>query len=113
MGAKATGTGCEGNWPTSFSVNSLHFVPMPSILLHGPALVTSAGQSKVDVLIRDGKIEKLAFHDDPDYALPSIPDVKIDTVMECEGLLLFPGLIDCHVHFREPGLTHKATMQKE
>ncbi len=25
----------------------------------------------------------------------------------------FPGLIDCHVHFREPGLEHKATMQTE
>ena len=29
------------------------------------------------------------------------------------ALLEFPGLIDCHVHFREPGLTHKATMAGE
>ncbi len=27
--------------------------------------------------------------------------------------ITFPGLIDCHVHFREPGLTHKATMKSE
>ena len=29
------------------------------------------------------------------------------------GTLLFPGLIDCHVHFREPGYEHKATMATE
>ena len=27
--------------------------------------------------------------------------------------IIFPGLIDCHVHFREPGLTHKADMASE
>jgi dihydroorotase len=30
-----------------------------------------------------------------------------------DGTLSFPGLIDCHVHFREPGLEHKATMKTE
>lgn len=65
------------------------------------------------MLVVDGVIEKLAFHDLPDYALPSVPDGEIDEVFDVSGLLLFPGLIDCHVHFREPGLTHKATMQSE
>ncbi len=34
-------------------------------------------------------------------------------VVEAEGALLLPGVIDDHVHMREPGLTHKATMESE
>jgi len=34
-------------------------------------------------------------------------------VIDAEGKLLFPGLIDDQVHFREPGLTHKATIETE
>lgn len=34
-------------------------------------------------------------------------------VIEAEGCLLLPGVIDDHVHFREPGLTRKATMHTE
>ncbi|MDE6098392.1 MAG: amidohydrolase family protein [Muribaculaceae bacterium] len=34
-------------------------------------------------------------------------------VVDAGGATLMPGAIDCHVHFREPGLTHKATMASE
>lgn len=34
-------------------------------------------------------------------------------VIDFEGDLLMPGMIDTHVHFREPGLTHKATIASE
>ena len=34
-------------------------------------------------------------------------------VVDASGATLMPGVIDCHVHFREPGLTHKATMASE
>jgi dihydroorotase len=34
-------------------------------------------------------------------------------VIEATGLLLLPGVIDCHVHFREPGVTHKADISTE
>lgn len=34
-------------------------------------------------------------------------------VVDASGATLMPGAIDCHVHFREPGLTHKATMASE
>jgi dihydroorotase len=34
-------------------------------------------------------------------------------IVDATGLLLFPGIIDCHVHFREPGLTHKADISTE
>ena len=34
-------------------------------------------------------------------------------VIDATGLLLLPGIIDCHVHFREPGVTHKADLSTE
>ncbi|MDB4978899.1 MAG: dihydroorotase [Candidatus Peribacteria bacterium] len=86
---------------------------MSSLLIKDATLVTSANTEKVDVLIRDGLIDQLAFHDSPSYALPSVSDDPVHEVVEAEGMLLFPGLIDNHVHFREPGLTHKATMKSE
>ena len=36
-----------------------------------------------------------------------------DNVIDATGLYLFPGVIDDHVHFREPGLTHKADIATE
>ncbi len=36
-----------------------------------------------------------------------------DNVIDATGLYLFPGVIDDHVHFREPGLTHKADIASE
>ena len=34
-------------------------------------------------------------------------------VVDATGLLLLPGVIDCHVHFREPGVTHKGDLSTE
>nr|WP_253308866.1 dihydroorotase [Rickettsia endosymbiont of Ceutorhynchus assimilis] len=34
----------------------------------------------------------------------------VDETIDCEGLVLMPGLIDIHVHFREPGQEHKETI---
>ncbi len=39
--------------------------------------------------------------------------VSADNAIDAKGMLLLPGAIDCHVHFREPGLTHKATIATE
>ena len=57
-----------------------------------------------DILIDQSRIQKLA---------PSI-DVQGD-VEEIDGsdLMVFPGIIDDQVHFREPGLTHKANIYTE
>ncbi len=40
-------------------------------------------------------------------------DTTADKVINAEGLYLFPGCIDDQVHFREPGLTHKANIYSE
>lgn len=38
---------------------------------------------------------------------------KVDALIDGEGAFVLPGLIDAHVHFREPGLTHKADISSE
>lgn len=76
---------------------------MNKTLLRGGQLVTADGLKKTNVLIDvKGAIE----------AIGETHDHK-DEEIDCTGKLLFPLLIDCHVHFREPGLEHKATMQTE
>ena len=56
-----------------------------------------------DVLIRNERIEKIGSH------LTS----KNATIIDAKGKFLLPGAIDDQVHFREPGLTHKATIHSE
>lgn len=40
-------------------------------------------------------------------------NLQTDEKLSADGSMLLPGLIDTHVHFREPGLTHKATIASE
>ncbi len=57
-----------------------------------------------DVLIKDTRIEKIA---------PNISIKYTAKEINATGLFLFPGVIDDQVHFREPGLIHKATIYTE
>ena len=41
------------------------------------------------------------------------PTVPCEETIDAKGCYLLPGVIDDHVHFRDPGLTHKADMQTE
>jgi dihydroorotase len=67
--------------------------------------VVNEGETKVlDVLIDQQRIAKIA---------PSIAAVGNITVIDGTGKHLLPGVIDDQVHFREPGLTHKATIYTE
>ena len=55
-----------------------------------------------DVLLADGRVAKLA---------PSVDDAPEEArVLDAEGLVVAPGLIDVHVHLREPGGEHKETI---
>jgi dihydroorotase len=77
---------------------------MTKILLKGATLVNEGKEFVSDVLIENKRIAKIA------------KTISVDgKVLEinCEGLHLLPGCIDDQVHFREPGLTHKATIQSE
>lgn len=44
---------------------------------------------------------------------PQTPDNEAYDVIDAEGCYILPGIIDTHVHFREPGLTHKADIESE
>lgn len=57
-----------------------------------------------DVLLKNGRIERVG---------PSFSVTENVTEINGEGLVLLPGVIDDQVHFREPGLTHKATIYTE
>ena len=68
------------------------------------AVIVNDGQERVgDVLIRDGIIQRIS----------NTLDIDDDDVIDAHDCYLLPGIIDDHVHFREPGLTDKADMHTE
>ena len=74
------------------------------ILIQNAEIVNEGLKSKKDLLIEGRYIAKIADH------IAAEVDMK---VINASGLLLIPGMIDDQVHFREPGLTHKATIKTE
>jgi len=56
---------------------------------------------KFDLLIDDGKIRKVEEN----------MEEKADEVIDAEGCYVMPGLIDMHVHLRDPGLTYKESVE--
>ena len=77
---------------------------MANYLIKQATLVNEGKQFISDVLILNGRIEKIAN---------SITNTANVEEINAEGLFLIPGCIDDQVHFREPGLTHKATIFSE
>lgn len=78
---------------------------MRKILIKDATIVNEGKIYVSDILVRNKRIEKIALN-----ITPQIGNVK---VINAEGLYLLPGFIDDQVHFREPGLTHKATIYSE
>lgn len=77
---------------------------MASVLIKGATVVNEGKQEVTDVLVKNGRIEKIGTGIQPDADCREI---------NAEGLYLLPGVIDDQVHFREPGLTHKANIASE
>ena len=73
-------------------------------IIKDTAIVNEGKIVQGDVIIKNGKIEKITGIADIKYAVQEI---------DGSGNYLLPGAIDEHVHFREPGLTHKATIYTE
>ena len=68
------------------------------------ATVINEGQvQQASVLIDNEVIEGIY--------VSNIPDA--DTIVDAKGCWLMPGVIDDHVHLRDPGLTHKADMKQK
>ena len=75
-----------------------------TIILTGGTIVNENKRFVADILIKNGRIEAIAS---------SISvDEKVE-VIDVSGKLILPGCIDDQVHFREPGLTHKANLFTE
>ena len=78
---------------------------MQKYLIKNIQVVNEGTINTADVLITNGRIETV---------LPKITRIKMDVIeIDGEGKYLLPGCIDDQVHFREPGLTHKATIYTE
>ncbi|MBO0613711.1 MAG: hypothetical protein RL122_2278 [Pseudomonadota bacterium] len=76
---------------------------MSSLLIVNANLVNEGQITAADVLIRNGRIETIGR----DLSAPGVE------VLDAAGRHLLPGMIDDQVHFREPGMTHKADMVTE
>ena len=77
---------------------------MKKILIKGALVVNEGKTQSLDVRIENGKITSLK---------PALSPQKDETLVDASGKYLLPGLIDDQVHFREPGLTHKACIRTE
>ena len=77
---------------------------MRTYILKDACIVNEGKQVHTDLLIKNGRIEKMA---------DSISLKENCSEIIATGQHLLPGVIDDQVHFREPGLTHKATIYTE
>jgi dihydroorotase len=81
---------------------------MPKLLLN--AQIVNEGTSfKGHLFIQNQVIEKILSMSD-DYSALMSEDVE---TIDLSGYYILPGMIDVHVHFREPGLTHKGSISSE
>ena len=76
---------------------------MKTRLVTNGLIVNEGSVEAADILIRGDRIERIGFGPTPDGS----------DVIDVAGCHVFPGLIDDQVHFREPGLTHKADIRSE
>lgn len=74
-----------------------------TILIKNATIVNEDALTQGDVLTAHGRIQKIGH----------LTAAKADLVIDGTGKYLFPGVIDAQVHFRDPGLTHKADLNSE
>ena len=75
------------------------------LLIKNGRVIDPAGKKErnADIVVKDGKIEKIY----PEGTLPPEAEAAANQVLDAKGLVVAPGLVDVHVHFRDPGLTYK------
>ena len=77
---------------------------MASIMIRNIRLINPASRTDemVDILISKGEVTAVDIH-----AKSTIREIQADEVINGRGLIAAPGLVDVHVHFRDPGFTYK------
>jgi dihydroorotase len=78
-------------------------MPTYDLLLKNGTIINEGMQMQADLAVKDGRIAKIS----------SEIDGQAGREINCEGKWILPGIIDDQVHFREPGLTHKAEIATE
>ncbi len=76
---------------------------MQRILIKNGTIINRGWQKSGDVLIENGRIAQVG----------GVIDAVVDKEIDATGKWIIPGIIDDQVHFREPGLTHKAELKTE
>src|SRR5471032_1400739 len=71
------------------------------LILKDGTVVNHDGEGARDIGVRGGRFASLG----------DLSRASAGEVIDCRGLHLLPGVIDSHVHFREPGLTHKEDLE--
>ena len=79
---------------------------MKRTLIHNATIVNEGQSVKGSIVIEDGRIAEVLTNWKPLSA-------PCDETIDATGCYLLPGIIDDHVHFRDPGLTHKADILTE
>lgn len=78
-----------------------------TIFITGGTIVNEGTQRKASIIVENEYIKEII----PDGV--SVERSAFDRVLSAEGCMILPGVIDTHVHFREPGMTYKADMSSE
>ena len=74
------------------------------ILIKGGYIVNEGRVFNGNIVIEDGNIIEVTKQQ---------PEASFDETIDASGCYVLPGVIDDHVHFREPGLTAKADIESE
>lgn len=75
-------------------------------IIRNAILVNEGTSRKGHLIIEDERIAGILNAEES-------PALAFDVDIDASGMYLLPGVIDDHVHFRDPGLTHKADMESE
>ena len=73
-------------------------------LVKGGCIVNEGRLTDGNIVVEDGDIQEITT---------LLPEGSFDEVVDASGCYVLPGVIDDHVHFREPGLTAKADIDSE
>ena len=80
---------------------------MKKTLIKNAIIVNEDKSLKGYVIIENDIIKDIVYREE------KIEENDFDEIIDADGNYLMPGVIDDHVHFRDPGLTHKADMNSE
>lgn len=78
------------------------------IIIKNGTIVNEGQLTKADLVVLNDRIEAII-----PQGVDCSSEYRDAEIVDAEGCYVLPGVIDTHVHFREPGLTHKADMESE